>query len=231
MTIRDLFCQEPATVETVDPLELAAMVRGERGLGGRLKALRVGAGLSIDAVGVRGLRAIETGAEQATPEIVRQVAARTGGDVAALLVAWDAEQPDDARVRLSEARGMVTAALDAGGDCPCCGQAVKVREVILTTKMAVVVRSLVRSYRGSPVKLDDGASLARDAVLWGMALQVTDVSFLPTTVARDFMLGDVKLHRRITVWNGQVLRKSGKLVAWADLKVPPEPTPTSMPLL
>lgn len=206
--------------------------RPERGLAGRLKAVRVGAGLTLDAVGIPRLRAIEAGTERPTPETVRRIAARTGGDLTALLSAWDEGQPEGERVRLEEGRTMVYEAIQGGGgSCPCCGQAVKVREVALSAKLGEVVRQLVRGYRGGPVTLDTGAGLARDASLWGLTLPVTDAVFLPTDEGRAFMRGELTLPRRLIVWNGKVIGQAGKPTSWADLKVPPERVAEALALL
>lgn len=233
MATRDLFEQATAP-ELLAPEELEAMVRGERGLGGMLHAARLAARLTIDAVGVPNLRAFEAGWARPTPNDVRQVAARTGADLVALLIAWDADASEEARLRMGEGRAMVDAAVrvtDGGGTCPCCGQAVKAREVALSAKLGEVVRGLVRGYRGGPVTLATGAGLARDAALWELALPVTDQVFLPTEQARVFMRGELRLPRRLIVWQGKVIGQAGKPTSWADLKVPPEAERTTLALL
>lgn len=223
MSTRDLFDRAPERPETVDDAELAAMVRGDHGLAGRLRAVRIGAGLTVGAMGIAHIKAYESAQIRPTPEVVRQIAARAGGDLVALLRAWDEEMPEDSRMRLTEGRAMVDAAIrvtDGGGSCPCCGQAVKAREVALSARLGAVVRGIVRGYRGGPVTLDAGAGLARDAALWDLALPVTDVAFLPTAQAKVFMAGDLRLPRRLIVWQGKIIGQAGKPASWADLKVP-----------
>lgn len=232
MPTRDLFDRAPERPEAIDPAELAAMARGERGLAGRLRALRIGAGLTVDAMGVNHLKAYEAGQVRPTPEAIRRIAERAGGDLAALLAAWDGEMPEGSRMRLSEGRAMVDAALAAGdGSCPCCGQAVRVREVALSAKMGEVIRALVRGYRGGPVDMGDRAGLARDAALWELALPVSAAAYLPTETGRTFMGGALKLPRRLFVWQGKVIGQAGKPTGWADLKVPDEAAPQAMALL
>ena len=109
-----------------------------------------------------------------------------------------------------------------GGSCPCCGQEVKAREVALSAKMGEVVRALVRGYRGGPVTLEAGVALARDAALWDLALPVAGAAFLPTEQARVFMRGELRLPRRLIVWQGRIIGQAGKPTAWGDLKVPPD---------
>lgn len=127
---------------------------------------------------------------------------------------------------------MVGEAIAAGGgSCPCCGQDVKAREVALSARLGEVVRALVRGYRGGPVTLDAGVALARDAALWDLALPVSGASFLPTEQARVFMRGELRLPRRLIVWQGKVIGQAGKPTAWGDLKVPPERTGEALSLL
>jgi len=232
MATRDLFSAEAERPEVVEPAELEAMARGERGLAGRLRAARVGAGLTVTAMGVPGLAGFEAGVLYMPPDVVRQIAIRTGADLAVLLAAWDAEQAADSRVRLEEGRAMVGEAIAAGGgSCPCCGQDVKAREVALSAKLGEVVRALVRGYRGGPVTLEAGAALARDAALWDLALPVSGAAFLPTEQARVFMRGELRLPRRLIVWQGKVIGQAGKPTAWGDLKVPAERTGEALSLL
>lgn len=232
MATRDLFSSEAERPEAVTAGDLEAMARGERGLAGLLKAARVGAGLTLDAVGVPRLRAIEAGTERPTPETVRRLAAVTGADLVALLSMWDEGIAAGERVRLEEGRTMVGEAITAGGgSCPCCGQEVKAREVALSAKLGEVVRGLVRGYRGGPVTLVAGAGLARDAALWDLALPVSGVAFLPTEQARVFMRGELRLPRRLIVWQGKIIGQAGKPTAWADLKVPPERVGEALALL
>ena len=232
MATRDLFSAEAERPEVVEPAELEAMIRGERGLAGLLRAARIGAGLTLDAMGVPGLAGFEAGILYMNPDVVRRIAARTGADLAALLAAWDAEQPADSRVRLEEGRTMVGEAIVAGGgSCPCCGQEVKAREVALSAKLGEVVRALVRGYRGGPVTLEAGVALARDAALWDLALPVAGAAFLPTEQARVFMRGELRLPRRLIVWQGRIIGQAGKPTAWGDLKVPPERVTEALSLL
>ena len=233
MATRDLFSAEAERPEVVEPAELEAMVRGERGLAGLLRAARIGAGLTLDAVGgVPHLRAIEAGTSRPTPETVRRIAAATGADLVALLSEWDAGLVAGERVRLEEGRTMVGEAIAAGGgSCPCCGQDVKAREVALSAKMGEVVRALVRGYRGGPVTLEAGVALARDAALWELALPVAGAAFLPTEQAQVFMRGELRLPRRLIVWQGKIIGQAGKPTAWGDLKVPAERTGEALSLL
>ncbi|MEK9901659.1 MAG: hypothetical protein VW516_13025 [Rhodospirillaceae bacterium] len=232
MATRDLFSSEAERPEVVSPEDIEAMARGERGLAGLLRAARIGAGLALDAVGVPRLRAIEAGTERASPETVRRIAAVTGADLVALLSAWDEGLSAGERVRLEEGRTMVGEAIQAGaGSCPCCGQEVKAREVALSAKLGEVVRGLVRGYRGGPVTLEAGVSLARDAALWDLALPVSGAAFLPTEQARVFMRGELRLPRRLIVWQGKIIRQAGKPTAWGDLKVPPERVTEALSLL
>lgn len=232
MATRDLFSSEAERPEPVTPEDIEAMARGERGLPGLLRAARLGAGMTLDTVGVPRLRAIEAGTERPTPETVRRIAAVTGGDLVALLSMWDEGIAAGERVRLEEGRTMVGEAITAGGgSCPCCGQEVRAREVALSAKLGEIVRGLVRGYRGGPVTLDAGASLARDAALWDLALPVSGDAFLPTEQARVFMRGELRLPRRLIVWQGRIIGQAGKPTAWGDLKVPPERVTEALELL
>lgn len=232
MATRDLFDRAPERAERLDELELVAMVRGDRGLAGRLTAARIGKGLALDQVGVLHLRAYEAGQVRPGIETVRQLAERYGADLAALLAAWDAEMPEAARMRMGEGRAMVAAAVlvPDGGACPCCTQLVKAREVSLSARLGAVVRSIVRGYRGEPVRPAE-ARLALDAALWDLSLPVTSEAFMPTQTGRDFIAGGLKLPRRLIVWQGKVIGQAGKPTSWADLKVPDEASPEALALL
>lgn len=232
MATRDLFQTAPPIAEAIPDEEMRALVRGERGLAGRIRAARIGAGLTVDGMGVPHLKAYEQGQLRPGVDVLRTIAARTGADLSALLEQWDLEMPEGSRIRLAEARAMVDAAVRAeGGSCPCCGQAVRAREVALSAKLAVVVRAVVRGYRGGPVRVAAGAGLATDAALWDLTLPVTADAFLPTDTARAFLGGDLRLPRRLIVWQGRVIGQAGKPTAWGDLKVPAEGCPEALALL
>lgn len=234
MATRDLFAKAPERAEKLDAAMLERMVRGEFGLAGRLHAARVGAGLTVDQLGVPHARAYEQG--QVRPGIVdvRRIAARTGADLAGLLAAWDSEVPGGDRMRMEEGRVMVAEAVKSteGGPCPCCGQFVKAREVSLSAKIGAVVRGVTRDFRGEPVRLliADVARAARDAALWDLVLPVGGEAFMPTEAGRTFLRGELSLPRRLIVWQGKIIGQAGKPTSWVDLKVPDEAAPEALAL-
>lgn len=223
---RDPF--EPAGRETVDPDEARAMRDGLRGFGAMVKMLRIDRGLTIAMVTqplpyMTGpvLVEIEEGRQRADAEWIRFLAHSYNVSFTSLFDIWDRESPDQVgRMLVAEAAAMVQRRLGVGVECPCCGRPCRESKRSMSKPMARFLLWLVSEYRGNPIDprpwtrhKDYGGDYAKIAH-WGLATRLPgkEPRWYPTKKGRDFVMGKLKLQRRVVLWRNAVLRYEGPAV-------------------
>lgn len=228
--------RQPALV--IDPEELAARARGDRGFGPLVKLLRdqgrVPAGEVVRLVpgGTEAdLRRIEAGTWRPTVDWVRGYAMATAATFTFLFDVWDREAPGTAdRMTVAEAVAMCTRLREtaAGVVCPVCAAKVVARKRTINAPVASFVSWLARNYCGTPLDaiawvdanthLSRGGTYAR-AVHWGLAVRQPGLEPLwsPTDKGRRWAAGMAKVHKHAVLYRTKVLRFEGDMVTITDI--------------
>jgi len=220
-------------VEQVDPAEVLARSRGDRGFGAMVRQLRDAGRVPLADVAriVPGtteamLLEIEAGKRRASIDLVRAYSMCTAATFTMLFDVWDREGDCAAdRMTVAEATSMVQRLMETpdGVLCPCCGGKVVARKRTINEPVASFVAWLVRSFVGEPLsanrwadrypKIARGGTYAR-ARHWGLAVRSPgrDPLWAPTESGKRWARGISGVHRHAVLWRGKVLRFEGGLV-------------------
>lgn len=227
-----------APVVLVDPAELEARARGDRGFGPLARLHRERANTPVaDVVRLVGggtvddLHAIEAGRQRATVDWVRAYAMTTTATFTFLFDVWDREGPDAAdRMTVAEAVTMVRRLIQtpAGVTCPCCGGLAVERKRTLNAPVASFVGWLVRAFTSEPLDArrwvdahpehSRGGTYAR-ARHWGLAMREIGQAPLwrPTEKAKAWVYGRTSIHQHVVLFRNTVQRFEGALVHYRDV--------------
>ena len=224
---------------SVDPAELEARARGERGFGPLVRHLREVGRVSPSEV-VRhvpggseaDIYRIEAGTWRPTVDWVRAYSMATTATFTFLFDVWDREAPGAAeRMTVAEAIAMCLRLREtgAGVECPVCEAKVVARKRTINAPVASFVAWLSRRYNGhdsidviawvdANERLSRGGTYAR-AKHWGLAVREfgQEPLWRPTDKGRRWAGGLVKVHKHAVLFRGQVLRFEGDLVGITDV--------------
>lgn len=233
------------TTPIVDPAEVEARLRGDRGFGPMIDQLLRAKSLSLMDLGQRtGVRVevlstVLRGEKRATAELVRLLSVALDLPFPELFDVWDREAPGSAdRMTVAEARDMIRRLLAVGVQCPCCGRTAKQFTRGWRPVMVSFLRWLVANYRGEPLSISPWCDRDKPpggdygkVKHWGLATKHPEGGkvWSPTARGIDFVRGNLKVPASCVVWRGEVLSWSEDLVDFdaicRGLAVSVSPTP------